>query len=136
MIRKLVIYIVSFCIFLFFIIISGQIFAINIPGISELGSISFGGKINKIERCDAICSGFQGKYMEVGSPKGGGFITTFGTKIYQEKSLKRGSLVTGLAKNNEKTCKRANIAKSIIQRRLVCDNKGSGKEIKIIGTSK
>lgn len=112
--------------------------SLNISLDLSAGGTPFGGRIEDKIDCDAVCvadKGDIGTYIKVGEPRGGEFMKTPFTKVYEYKSEKERNWTLGLANNNDKVCKKLNIAKSIAQKRIVCDKKGEGKEIQIMGTS-
>lgn len=120
-----------------------------IGGSSLFGGASnlVGGKIEKSERCDMLCTeSFQGHLIHVSNPNGGDFITDFSSKVYRENNFSKGNYVVGLAKNEEKECKgvtKTKAAEAIIKcffgdcdPKNACKDHGKGKIIDIIGTSK
>lgn len=112
--------------------------ALGLPGFG-FEDTPFGGRIKYKIDCDAVCvtdGGDVGTFLEIGPPKGGKFMKTPLTKVYEFNSIKVMNWTLGLAINQGKICKKLNKIKSVIQRRIVCDKNGEGKEIKIMGTSK
>ena len=120
---------------------------LSFPVIPGSGDIPLGGKIERSSRCDLFCTEeFQGHLIHVGDPKGGDFVNDFSSKVYRENSFSKGNYVVGLATNQERTCKgvtKKKAAEAIIRcifgdcnPKNACEDLGTGKVIKIIGTSK
>lgn len=121
----------------------------SIPGLPSIGGSSnlIGGKIEKSERCDILCTeSFQGHLIRVSNPNGGDFITDFSSKVYRENKFSVGNYVVGLAEGGEKECKgvtKKKAAGAVIRcffgdcnPKNACADHGTGRIIKIIGTSK
>jgi len=120
-------------------------FPSGFPSIGASGLI--GGKIEKSERCDILCTeSFQGRLIRVSDPSGGTFVTDFSSKVYRENDFSKGNCVVGLATNQDKECSgvtKTKAAAAIVRcffgdcdPKNACQDHGSGKIIKIIGTSK
>ena len=110
----------------------------GLPGFSFLDT-PFGGRIEDKINCDTECvadGGYIGTYLKIGSPVGGKFMVTPLTKVYEFYNIQDRNWTLGLANDQERVCKKLNIAKSAAEQRIVCDEKGKGKEIKIMGTTK
>lgn len=102
----------------------------SLPSFGGSGGGVFGGQIT--DKISCTCS--MSTLIKVGSPKGGTFIKTATSKVYDHKALDINNYVLGNTKSSKATCNRLEYDPAT--RTVRCKRKGSGNVIDKIGTSK